>query len=109
MQDAPVSFAYLVRELPPERFPFRRWRWELWQGALLVAAGWVTTPRGVERALRRAGSRRLHHLAGVTALRPDRARLLDTLTPDRPARLETGVGTCLLVAANAPETDAVAA
>ena len=59
------GFAYVIRGIPPERFPFRRWRWELWQDALLVAAGWVTTPHRVERALRVAASRRMHQLAGV--------------------------------------------
>ena len=109
MQDRSVSFAYAVRELPPGRFPFRRWRWELWQEALLVSAGWVTTPFQVERALRTAASRRLHQLAGVTALRPERARLLDPLAPDSASRLDAGVGTCLLVAAEARESDAAAA
>jgi hypothetical protein len=105
----PVSFAYEVRELPPGAFPFRRWRWELWHEELLLAAGWVMRPTQVERALRRAASRRLHQIAGVTALRPERARLIGALEPGQPARLETGVGTCLLVAGSAYEADAAAA
>jgi hypothetical protein len=109
VQDAPVSFAYVVREIAPERFPFRRWRWELWQDALLVAAGWVTTPLRVERALRIAASRRLHQLAGVTPLQPERARLLDALAPDRASRVDAGIGMCLLVAAKTRETGAAAA
>jgi hypothetical protein len=63
----------------------------------------------VERALGTAASRRLHHLAGVTPLRPDRARLLDVLAPDRAARVDAGIGMCLLVAAKTHETGAVAA
>jgi hypothetical protein len=108
-EDAPVEFTYVTRDIPPDRFPFRRWRWELWQGALLVAAGWVTTPRAVERALRVAASRRMHHLVGVTPLRPERARLLDALGDDRHARLDTGVGTCVLVPAPRAGVDAAAA
>ena len=35
-----LEFAYSLYPLPPGRMPFRRWRWELWHGAHLVAAGW---------------------------------------------------------------------
>jgi hypothetical protein len=91
------TFAYAVAPLPPGRVGFRRWRWELWQGAVLVSAGWTTAPGDVERALRRAASRRIHDLRGVRALRPERARLLDALRPTAPSRVDTGLGLCLLV------------
>lgn len=91
------EFSYAVEPLPPGRLPFHRWRWELWQGAWMLAAGWCTAPATAERALVRAATRQLHDLRGVRALRLDGARLLDRLTPAAPARVETGVGPCLLV------------
>lgn len=92
------EFSYAVEALPPGRLPFHRWRWELWQGAWMLAAGWCTAPAATERALLRAASRRMHELRGVRALRPEHARLLDgALAPGRPARVDTGVGVCLLV------------
>lgn len=102
MQDAP-SFSYAFETVAPGRFPFARWRWELWQGMVLVSAGWVTEPRQVERALRRAASRRMHQMVGVWPLRPEAATLLDDLSPSAPARLDTGVGVCLLVPRRVPE------
>jgi hypothetical protein len=96
--EAVTEFSYAVEVLPPGRLPFHRWRWELWQGAWMLAAGWCTAPASAERALLRAASRRMHELRGVRALRPERARLLDgALRPGRQARVETGVGVCLLV------------
>ncbi len=47
-----LQFAYALHELPPGRWGFRRWRWELWHGASLVAAGWRTERSHAERALR---------------------------------------------------------
>lgn len=103
------EFSYAVETLPPGRLPFHRWRWELWQGAWLLAAGWSTAPAAAERALLRAASRRLHELRGVRALRPEAARLLDALRPTRASRVETGVGACLLVPRALAGTEPVAA
>ena len=103
------SFAYVVEMLPPGRFPFRRWRWELWHGARMLGAGWTTAPAAAERALARAASRRLHELLGVRALRHDHARLLGDLRPGRPARVDTGSGECLLVPLGAAPGAAAAA
>lgn len=91
------EFSYAVEPLPPGRLPFHRWRWELWQGAWMLAAGWCTAPAAAQRALLRAASRRMHELQGVRALRLDAARPLDTLRPGAAARVDTGVGVCLLV------------
>jgi hypothetical protein len=109
VQDAPPSFSYALETLAPGRFPFARWRWELWHGMVLVSAGWVTEPGQVERALRRAASRRMHQMLGVRPLRPESARLLDALSPTGPARVDTGVGVCLLVPRKAPELASAAA
>ena len=40
-----LSFSYVLHELPPGRLPFRRWRFELWHGARLEAAGWRMSER----------------------------------------------------------------
>lgn len=103
------EFSYAVEALPPGRLPFHRWRWELWQGAWMLAAGWCTAPAAAERALLRAASRRMHELRGVRALRPERARLLDdALRPSRATRVETAVGVCLLVPHALAEREAAA-
>jgi hypothetical protein len=100
------EFLYAVEALPPGRLPFHRWRWELWQGAWMLAAGWCTEPATAERALLRAASRRVHELRGVRALRPERARALDGPPGrGRQTRVETGAGVCLLL----PRAPALAA
>ena len=40
------EFSYAVETLPPGRLPFHRWRWELWQGAWLLAANGGATTLG---------------------------------------------------------------
>ena len=60
-----LSFSYVVHELPRDRLPFRRWRFELWYGARLEAAGWRTTERDALRALRKHGSRVAHSMFGL--------------------------------------------
>ena len=60
-----LSFSYVLHELPPGRLPFRRWRFELWHGARLEAAGWRTTERDAVRALRKHGSRVGHRMFGL--------------------------------------------
>ncbi|MBX5441494.1 MAG: hypothetical protein IRZ32_08195 [Solirubrobacteraceae bacterium] len=60
-----LSFSYRLYELPPGRLPFRRWRWELWHGSTLEAAGWRLTERDAARALRLHASRVGHRLFGL--------------------------------------------
>jgi hypothetical protein len=60
-----LSFSYVVHELPRDRLPFRRWRFELWHGPRLEAAGWRSTERDALRALRRHGSRVAHAMLGL--------------------------------------------
>lgn len=68
-----LMFRYALHELPPGRLPFRRWRWELWHGERLEAAGWNVSQADAARALRRHGSRVGHRLFGLKAP-PDEAR-----------------------------------
>ena len=105
MDQVPREFEYALSELPPGRLPFRRWRWELWQGALLLAAGWRVTPTDAERALRTAASRRAHELLGIHPLRPERARPLGSFLYGATVRVDCGAVTCVL----APRRDPAAA
>ena len=93
----PPAFSYALHRLPPGRLGVRRWRWELWHGVALLAAGWRSTSQDAERALRSAASRRAHELRGLLALRPDRARPLNPFAPGAVVRLDCGALTCLLV------------
>jgi hypothetical protein len=71
-----LSFSYVLHELPRDRLPFRRWRFEIWHGPRLEAAGWRTTERDALRALHKHASRVAH---GMFGLRPPGDR------PDGPA------------------------
>jgi hypothetical protein len=97
MEADPPEFEYVVEPLPPSRVG-RRWRWQLWRGERLVAAGWNLGERRAHHALRTAASRAAHELAGVVALRPERT------TADPPmllgggrVRLAGEAAVCLLV------------
>ena len=68
---APIELDYVITMLPPGRFPFRRWRWELWSGPQLLATGWRVNVRHAQRALRAYASRYVHRLHGLHPLRPD--------------------------------------
>lgn len=95
---------YVVDELPPGRLPFRRWRYELWHGPTLLATGWRTTERQVERALRTHATRHAHRVLGLHALRPDRAAVPGGFRAGAPARVVCGAVTCLLLP-RAAQTD----
>lgn len=71
MIDGP-EFSYALHPLPAGGFGFRRWRWELWRGARLEAAGWRLTQRDAERALRKYAAVVGHELVGLEA--PDLRR-----------------------------------
>ena len=66
MQETP-EFEYAIETLPASRLG-RRWRWELWSGAALLAAGWNLSPRRAEQAVRAAALRRVHQGRGVVPL-----------------------------------------
>lgn len=90
MLDEP-EFAYELHVLPPGRFPFWRWRYELWHGATLLAAGWRTRPAQAERAVELAAARSAHERAGLRQPRPERVpRAGGLFRPGAFARLECG-------------------
>jgi hypothetical protein len=89
-------FAYALHPLPPNRVGLRRWRWELWHGAALVAAGWRLSQEHAERALCTAASRRGHAQLGLHPLRPERVRGTLGLGVGAEVLLDCGAFQCVL-------------
>jgi hypothetical protein len=69
----PIELNYALDLLPAGRFPFRRWRWELWNGGQMLAAGWRTGPLHAQRALRVRALRHAHRVHGLHPLHLDLA------------------------------------
>lgn len=92
-----LQFAYALHPVPPGRLPFRRWRWELWHGSTMVAAGWRLSRPQAGRALRVYASEFGHRLFGLPL--PDRDPLAGAgdLRPGTAERLAIGSITCTLV------------
>ena len=85
-----LSFSYALHELPPGRFPFRRWRWELWHGARLEAAGWRLSERDAARAVRLHASRVGHRLFGLRAPADEDAQASRPFRPGAIVRVRHG-------------------
>ena len=96
VDDTSPAFEYDLRLLPRGRFTFRRWRWELWHGAVLRASGWRTSPRAAETALRTAAAYWAHDALGLPAARPERARALDRFVLGATVRIDCGAVGCVL-------------
>jgi hypothetical protein len=92
-----LQFDYALYPLPPGRLPFRRWRWELWHGANLVASGWRLARPDAGRALRVYAAEFGHRLFGLTAPARDGHPAGGDLVPGRTERLAIGPITCVLV------------
>jgi hypothetical protein len=92
-----LEFAYALYQLPPGRLPFWRWRWELWHGSNLVAAGWRLTRADAGRALRVRAAEFGHRLFGLPVPSPDARTARRDLQPGTTERLVIGPITCLLV------------
>jgi hypothetical protein len=92
-----LQFGYALHELPPGRLPFKRWRWELWHGATLVAAGWRLSRPHAGRALRMSAAEFGHRLFGLPAPPRDPAAGGGDMRPGSAERLAIGPITCLLV------------
>jgi hypothetical protein len=97
---------YVIDVLPPGRLPFKRWRYELWHGPILLATGWRTSERHVERALRTAASRYAHRVLGLHPLRPDETAVPGGFRAGRPARVDCGAVSCLLLPRHMAAVDA---
>jgi hypothetical protein len=93
-----LQFRYALFLLPPGRVPFRRWKWELWHGATLVASGWRVTRRDAGRALRTYAARYGHGLFGLDGPSADVvAAFARDLLPGTSERVVAGPVSCLLV------------
>jgi len=96
------AFEYALRPLPPGRFGFRRYRYELWHGALLVASGWRIALRDAERRCGRARVAAGSRGRGLHVLHPDSARALDRFRPGAVVRVDCGADDCVLAPRGQP-------
>jgi hypothetical protein len=92
-----LQFAYALHPLPPGRLPFGRWRWELWHGATMIAAGWRLSRPQAARALRLRAAEFGHRLFGLPAPPGGGADGGGDLRPGTAERLAIGPITCMLV------------
>ncbi len=92
-----LEFAYNLYPLPPGRMPFRRWRWELWHGANLVAAGWRLARPDAGRALRLHAADHGHRLFGLPTPPRDVPAARGDLHPGSTERFAIGPISALLV------------
>jgi hypothetical protein len=98
-----LELRYALEVLPPGRLPFRRWRWELWHGPRMIAAGWRVSERDAGRALCSHASAFAHRFFGLPAPKRADAGGAD-LRPGTARRLVLGPITCLLVPRGLEET-----
>lgn len=90
MMIEPIELTYDLHLLPRGRMAFRRWRYELWHGPQLLAAGWRLSALHAQRALRGHALRHAHRLLGIRALHPDRAPAAEGPWSGRPVTVEFG-------------------
>lgn len=70
----PIELTYELHLLPRGRIAFRRWRYELWHGPQLLAAGWRLSALHAQRALGAQAIRYAHRMHGLHLLHPEQAR-----------------------------------
>lgn len=92
-----LQFAYALYALPPGRLPFRRWRWELWHGATLVATGWRLSRLDAARALRVQAAEFGYRLFGLPVPARDPRAARGDLRPGAVERVALGPISALLV------------
>jgi hypothetical protein len=100
----PPVYRYTIEPMPPSRLG-RRWRWTLFHGDRLLAAGWRLSERRALQGLRTAAARAAHEALGVKVLRPDRTWPDVPFLPGATVRLQAGAVACVL----APREAGVAA
>jgi hypothetical protein len=86
----PIELNYALDLLPAARFPFRRWRWELWNGGQLLAAGWRLHPLHAQRSLRVRALRYAHRVHGLHPLHLDGGATPETAWPRGPVTIDWG-------------------
>jgi hypothetical protein len=104
MMIEPIELSYALFLLPAGGVAFRRWRWELWHGPKLLAAGWRLNPGHAQRALRVHALRYAHRLHGLHLLRPDAGPSSDAMWPRSAIALGTGDVRVVLTPRDEPET-----
>ena len=92
-----LEFEYALHPLLPGRWGFTRWRWELWQGAHLIATGWHSSRAYAERCVRRHAARVGHRLMGLQAPDPDAPVPGGDLKPGATVQLVIGGVPCRLI------------
>lgn len=97
MSESDIELHYALHLLPVGRFPFRRWRFELWHGPRLLASGWRTTEQHAERALRERAAHVAGGVRGLHVLRPEAAEASGPLRHGVVARVTCGAVSCRLV------------
>jgi hypothetical protein len=95
VQDEPPLYEYTVEPMPPSRLG-RRWRWTLFRGDRLLAAGWRLSERAALQGIRTAAARAAHEAAGLRVLRPDRVWPDAGFRAGMTARLDAGAVACVL-------------
>ncbi len=91
-----LRFSYALHPLPPGRLPLKRWRWELWHGSTMVAAGWRLSRPQAGRALRVHAAAFGHRLFGLPEPSGE-VHAEGDIRPGAAERLAIGPITCLLV------------
>jgi hypothetical protein len=86
----PLELAYVLHPLPVSRIAFRRWRWELWHGPRLLAAGWRRNVLHAQHALRAHAIRYGHRRLGVHALRAELTQPIETVWGGRRIAVDSG-------------------
>lgn len=86
----PIELTYDLYLLPRGRITFNRWRFELWHGPQLLAAGWRLTRIHAQHALGAHALRYAHRVHGLHPLHADRAPMPETNWAGRPIAVESG-------------------
>jgi hypothetical protein len=86
----PIELNYDLYLMPRGRVSFRRWHWELWRGATLLAAGWRLDPLEAQRTIRIHAVRYAHRVHGLRVLRPDVDHPDETPWRGRPVSMRWG-------------------
>jgi hypothetical protein len=86
----PIELTYELHLLPRGRMSFRRWRYELWHGPQLLAAGWRLSAQHAQRAVGSHAIRYAHRVHGLHPLHPDRAPGSETSWRGGRVALESG-------------------
>jgi hypothetical protein len=88
-------YSYTVEPMPPSRLG-RRWRWTLFRGERLLAAGWRLSERAALQGIRTAAARSAHEATGLRALRPERVWPDAGFRAGMTVRCEAGTVACVL-------------